>query len=59
LNQLLIGQFDLGSRVIDYGGASIGVVQADPDHADPEQALREADAAMYQEKKKRHAARRH
>lgn len=56
LSQLLIGTFELGSCSIDYGGASIGVVQADPLSADPEQALREADAAMYVEKKKRHAA---
>ena len=57
LNKLLIGKFELGEHVIDYGGASIGVVLADPESSGPEQALREADAAMYLEKKKRHAAR--
>jgi diguanylate cyclase len=56
LNQLLIGRFELGADSIDYGGASIGVVLADPDRSNPELALREADAAMYREKKKRHAA---
>lgn len=56
LNKLLIGKFELGDHIIDYGGASIGVVLADPDGLDVEQALRDADAAMYREKKKRHAA---
>lgn len=59
LNQLLIGRFALDTCTIDYGGASIGVVLADPVTANPDQALREADAAMYREKKKRHAAQGH
>lgn len=56
LNELLIGRFGLGASHIDYGGASIGVVLADSESFNPEQALRAADAAMYQEKKKRHGA---
>lgn len=56
LSELLIGKFALTPCMIDYGGASIGVVRANPDETDPEQALREADAEMYREKKKRHGA---
>ena len=59
LSQLLIGKFELGPCVIDYGGASVGVVLADPKGSDPDQALREADAEMYQEKKKRHGSEAH
>lgn len=56
LNLQLIGKYELASCMIDYGGASIGVVQVAPGSTHPEQALREADTAMYLDKKKRHAA---
>ena len=44
----------LGDEEINYGGASVGVV-ALPAGMDSESALREADAAMYADKRNRKA----
>jgi len=53
LAPLIEGRFDLGQRVLDYRGASFGIISVDPHHCTPEQALQQADAAMYQDKKSR------
>ncbi|MCG5242303.1 sensor domain-containing diguanylate cyclase [Azospirillum doebereinerae] len=50
---LLEGQFDLGGCIIDYPGASVGVIAADPSRTSPEEAVRMADARMYLEKRRR------
>lgn len=47
------------SCVIDYDGASVGVVAIAPGQADGDQALRLADRAMYAEKKRRRERRGH
>jgi diguanylate cyclase len=50
--------FDLpGGPRIDYGGASVGIVAIGPGEADADQALRRADAAMYEVKRERRAPR--
>ena len=49
------GVYLLGEEEINYGGASVGVV-ALPAGIDSESALREADAAMYADKRSRKAA---
>ena len=55
LAPLLRGQYDLESCSLNYPGASFGVIQVDPDSTTPEDALREADARMYADKKARRA----
>lgn len=55
LAPLLRGRYDLESCSLDYPGASFGVIQVDPDSTTPEDALREADARMYADKKARRA----
>lgn len=52
-----VGQYAAGARCIGYGGASVGVVAVDPRTTEAEQALREADAAMYRVKAERRAPR--
>lgn len=52
-----VGQYAAGTRCIGYGGASAGVVAVDPRATEVEQALREADAAMYRVKAERRAPR--
>lgn len=52
-----VGQYAAGAKCISYGGASAGVVAVDPRTTDAEQALREADAAMYRVKAERRASR--
>lgn len=52
-----VGHYAAGARVIAYAGASVGVVCVDPRTGDAEQALREADAAMYRVKAERRAGR--
>lgn len=52
-----VGQYAAGARCITYAGASVGVVGVDPRGVNGEQALREADAAMYRVKTERRAAR--
>lgn len=51
LNACIAGEYWLGSVHIIYPGASIGVIEVDPDVADPDSALHAADIAMYQDKK--------
>lgn len=52
-----VGQYAAGGKCISYAGASVGVVAVDPRTTDAEQALREADAAMYRVKAQRRAPR--
>lgn len=47
-----VGHYGLGAEALDYAGASVGVVTL-PAHIDAEAALREADAAMYADKRRR------
>jgi diguanylate cyclase len=57
LAPLLIGRYRMAGKDFDYPGASIGVVCADPAATSPEEALRDADAAMYADKKRLRALR--
>ena len=50
LHKCLTGEYRLGSVNIFYPGASIGVVEINPDSIDADSALRIADRAMYQDK---------
>lgn len=47
------GEFQLSRLVIDYPGASVGAVAADPQVTSARDALRQADAAMYEMKRTR------
>ncbi|WP_157313999.1 diguanylate cyclase domain-containing protein [Chitinibacter sp. GC72] len=53
IGPLLIGHYDLGTSQLQYQGASIGVVMVDPHIHTPQQAMQQADAAMYVSKKQR------
>ncbi|HEY4467641.1 MAG TPA: sensor domain-containing diguanylate cyclase [Klebsiella sp.] len=53
LRNELMGTYFLGEQRINYPGASFGIIEADPQQLDVEQALRAADDAMYQDKKSR------
>jgi diguanylate cyclase len=46
-------RFDLPEVCFDYLGASLGVIAVEPGKVGPEQALNDADAAMYLDKKTR------
>ncbi|HEX4870759.1 MAG TPA: sensor domain-containing diguanylate cyclase [Nevskiaceae bacterium] len=59
LEQLTVGRFVSQGLCIDYGGASVGVVVAEPDEHDAEALLARADAAMYEVKRQRRAERAH
>jgi diguanylate cyclase len=50
IDGLLRGEFRLESCHLHYDGASIGAVCVDPRLGSPQQALRDADAAMYADK---------
>lgn len=50
------GQYQLGDVRLDYAGASVGVLHVRPGTHDAGQALRKADALMYEVKKARRAA---
>lgn len=49
------GHYALPGLSLDYGGASVGVIAADPQTLSPEDAIRLADAAMYRVKEQRRA----
>jgi len=53
LGTLLAGTYQLSSCVIDYAGPSIGAIAVNPALDTPDSALREADAVMYLDKKRR------
>lgn len=59
LAERTIARFDLGRLVIDYGGASVGVVTIEPSACNAERALVLADAAMYAIKRARKLSREH
>ncbi|MGJ7615186.1 MULTISPECIES: sensor domain-containing diguanylate cyclase [unclassified Variovorax] len=56
LGEGTIGELRLNQTMLDYGGASVGVVAVDPRTTSAEEALRLADDAMYAVKRSRHAA---
>jgi diguanylate cyclase len=56
LGDRTLGEFDLGVHRIAYGGASVGTVAVDPRLSSADHALRQADAAMYEVKRRRAAA---
>lgn len=56
LGESTIGELRLNQTMLDYGGASVGVVAIDPRTTHAEEALRMADDAMYAVKRSRHAA---
>ncbi|ENA0609062.1 sensor domain-containing diguanylate cyclase [Enterobacter bugandensis] len=51
LRARIAGEYWLGQVHIVYPGASLGVVEVDPASTDADSALRDADLAMYQDKK--------
>jgi len=53
LAALLVGRFDLPGISVNYHGASIGIAFSDPSRTSPTAAIRDADAAMYIEKRAR------
>lgn len=53
LHKCLTGEYKLGSVRIFYPGASIGVVEINPEKTDADSALRIADQAMYRDKKEK------
>ncbi|MDM0003182.1 sensor domain-containing diguanylate cyclase [Variovorax sp. J22G73] len=56
LGESTIGELRLNQTMLDYGGASVGVVAIDPRVTSAEEALRMADDAMYAVKRSRQAA---
>lgn len=50
LQKCISGEYQLGSVRIFYPGASIGVVEINPENIDADSALRIADQTMYQDK---------
>lgn len=50
---LVQGHYDLGKVRFDYPGASFGAVHANPHLCTPDDALRQADARMYEVKRRR------
>jgi diguanylate cyclase len=53
LASLIEGYYILDPCEFDYPGASLGIIVATPGECTPEQAIRLADAAMYEDKKAR------
>jgi diguanylate cyclase len=53
LSKATVGRYHTTPTVIDYEGASVGVVCLDPQRTDAEEALRQSDAAMYRVKLER------
>jgi diguanylate cyclase len=57
LSARVVGRYSLPGRIeLDYSGASIGVICAQPERDNPESTLRLADDAMYAEKRRRRDA---
>ncbi|HEY9101925.1 sensor domain-containing diguanylate cyclase [Chitinimonas sp.] len=52
-----IGRFELGTQVLDYAGASVGAVAVDPEGLAADEAIRLADAQMYEVKRTRKRSR--
>ncbi|GAB3252492.1 sensor domain-containing diguanylate cyclase [Chitinimonas naiadis] len=48
-----VGRFSLGEQVLDYTGASVGAVAVDPEGSNADEAVRLADAQMYEVKRAR------
>jgi diguanylate cyclase len=57
LESAMIGRFAHGTIVIDYGGASVGLIQTASAGFDMAKLLRNADEAMYEVKKSRKGSR--
>lgn len=53
LAPLIKGRYVLPKGSLEYGGASFGVVDVDPRHVTPHEALHMADARMYADKRER------
>lgn len=53
ISALLSGRYHLSGTRIDYAGASIGIIHVDPSLSTPDSAVRDADAAMYEDKGRR------
>lgn len=51
IQQQICGEYHLGDVDLYYPGASLGIVEVDPETTDADSALHAADIAMYQEKK--------
>lgn len=50
IQQQIRGEYHLGDVDLYYPGASLGIVEVDPETTDADSALHAADIAMYQEK---------
>lgn len=53
LRSMLTGEYKLHSCTLDYAGPSIGAIAINPAAVNPDQALHEADQAMYLDKNQR------
>jgi len=53
LDHALTGRYELDDEVLDYKGASMGVITLNPDQIMADQALAQADHAMYEDKHRR------
>lgn len=59
LSTATVGRYHTTPTVIDYEGASVGVVCLDPQRTGAEEALRQSDAAMYRVKLERRKSMQH
>lgn len=57
LQAAMVGNYDLSGVMLDYAGASIGVVVADPALVNAQQAIHQADSEMYRVKQARKVSR--